>query len=162
MDIHYIHSAIGFLRLSANDIGIRQVFLVADVIDPPVSKPSALLKEAENQLQAYFAGQLFNFDLPLDFSGSPLFSQSVWQVLQELPYGKTCSYKDIAYSLGNPNLVRAVGQANRINPVPIIVPCHRCIATSGKLQGYAYGLQVKSFLLQLETRHSGLSGMLLF
>jgi methylated-DNA-[protein]-cysteine S-methyltransferase len=162
MDIHYIHSPIGCFRLSATDVGVRQISLMDTFPASPVYKPTALLVEAENQIQAYFLGRLFNFSIPLDLSGYPDFSQTVWKILQDIPYGKTASYKDIAVSLGNNGLVRAVGQANRINPVPIIVPCHRCIASSGKLQGYVYGLEIKKYLLQLEAKHSGPSAMLLF
>ena len=90
------------------------------------------------------------FDLPLDIYGTP-FQQSVWTLLQDIPYGETRSYAQIAAALGRPKAVRAVGQANGANPLPIIIPCHRVIQTDGSLGGYGGGLAIKRALLALET-----------
>ena len=108
------------------------------------------LVEAVRQLSEYFQRQRTDFDLPLDFSEGTQFHQAVWRELLKIPYGHTASYLSIAHALGDPNSVRAVGQANRHNPIASIVPCHRVIAKSGDLQGYFYGLDMKRKLLELE------------
>ncbi len=111
-----------------------------------------LLGEVRRQLDAYFAGDLRSFDLPLDLEGTP-FQRQVWQQLLSVGYGQTASYQDIAVAIDNPKAVRAVGAANGRNPVAIIVPCHRIIGSGGraKLTGYGGGLWRKEWLL----RHEG-------
>jgi methylated-DNA-[protein]-cysteine S-methyltransferase len=104
---------------------------------------------AKEQLAAYFEGRLTDFDLPLSLQGTP-FQRLVWQALQEIPYGVTISYGDLARRVGNPNSSRAVGLANGHNPVSIIVPCHRVIGSNGKLTGYGGGLPRKAALLDFE------------
>jgi methylated-DNA-[protein]-cysteine S-methyltransferase len=104
------------------------------------------VREAREQLLAYFAGERRAFDLPLLPSGTP-FQQQVWNALREIPFGATRSYRDIALRIGNPNGVRAVGAANGRNPLPIIVPCHRVIGSDGSMTGFGGGLPVKQFLL---------------
>jgi methylated-DNA-[protein]-cysteine S-methyltransferase len=101
------------------------------------------------QLDEYFAGTRRRFDLPLDLRG-PEFYQRCWQALLCIPYGETWSYARLAAAVGSPQASRAVGQANHHNPMAIIVPCHRVIASDGKLAGYAGGLAAKEFLLNLE------------
>jgi methylated-DNA-[protein]-cysteine S-methyltransferase len=101
------------------------------------------------QLQEYFAGKRRNFELALDLRGTE-FQKSCWQQLLQIPYGKTCSYADIARAVGSPKSFRAVGQANHYNPIAIIVPCHRVLAAGCYLGGYGGGLPVKAFLLKLE------------
>lgn len=108
-----------------------------------------LIVEAASQLRAYFRGGLRRFDLPLDLGGTA-FQRTVWSALQRIPYGETRSYRDIAAEIGRPSASRAVGRANGANPVAIIVPCHRVIASGGSLGGYACGLELKRFLLDLE------------
>lgn len=109
-----------------------------------------LLREAVDQLAAYFAKELRDFDLPLDPRGST-FQKSVWDQLAQVPYGQTASYGDIARRLGRSNAAsRAVGLANGSNPLPIVIPCHRIIGASGSLTGYAGGLRRKQLLLELE------------
>jgi methylated-DNA-[protein]-cysteine S-methyltransferase len=113
------------------------------VEDPaPFERPIA-------QLDAYFAGSLRDFDLPLAPEGTP-FQLRVWNALREIPYGETISYGELARRLGNPSASRAVGLANGANPLPIVIPCHRVIGASGKLTGYGGGLPVKEKLLALE------------
>lgn len=111
--------------------------------------PTAFLEQVQSQLTAYFAGQLREFDLPLDFGGTP-FQHAVWEALREIPYGATCTYGDIARRIGRPKAVRAVGHAIGQNPISIIVPCHRVIGKNGSLTGFAGGLAVKEQLLRLE------------
>lgn len=108
-----------------------------------------ILCEAQQQLAEYFAGTRQQFDLPLDFDGT-YFQKQVWQALLQIPYGETRSYKQIAEQLGNPKAVRAVGAASGKNPISIIAPCHRVIGASGKLVGFAGGLDNKQILLKLE------------
>ena len=107
------------------------------------------LQPIRSQLVAYFRGELREFSLALDMQGTP-FQQQVWVALQQVPFGQTCSYAAIAQTIGRPTATRAVGRANGANPVPVVVPCHRIIGSSGKLVGYAGGLAIKSQLLQLE------------
>ena len=108
-----------------------------------------LLMEAARQLQAYFAGRLREFQLPLDVEGTG-FQKRVWGQVAAIPYGETRSYLQIAQAVGSPGAVRAVGAANGANPVPIVVPCHRVIGAKGKLVGYGGGLPLKKRLLELE------------
>jgi O-6-methylguanine DNA methyltransferase len=105
--------------------------------------------EAMRQLAAFLAGELREWDLPLDMRGTP-FQIAVWQAVYEVPYGETASYGEIARRIGNPAAVRAVGAANGANPLPPVVPCHRIIGSNGKLTGYGGGLPLKKRLLELE------------
>jgi methylated-DNA-[protein]-cysteine S-methyltransferase len=102
-----------------------------------------------DQLDAYFSGELREFDLPLAPAGTP-WQRAVWAALQEVPYGTTLSYGELAARLGRPSASRAVGAANGRNPISVIVPCHRLIGSSGALTGYAGGLERKAWLLQHE------------
>jgi O-6-methylguanine DNA methyltransferase len=111
----------------------------------------AALREAQNQLDAYFAGKRRTFELELDLRGTP-FQRKVWNELLRIPYGETRSYKQVAEAIGHPLAVRAVGMANHHNPVSIIVPCHRVIGSDGRLTGYGGGLHIKTYLLELEER----------
>ncbi len=108
-----------------------------------------ILAETTKQLEAYLSGQRKSFSLPLVITGTK-FQREVWQELNKIPFGKTCSYKDIAKNINNPKAVRAVGTANGKNPFSIIVPCHRVISADGTLGGYANGLEAKRKLLKLE------------
>jgi methylated-DNA-[protein]-cysteine S-methyltransferase len=101
-------------------------------------------------LQEYFAGTRRYFELKLDWGGAPDFHKLVWAALLEIPYGKTASYSDIAERIGHPTAVRAVGLANRNNPLASVVPCHRVIGKAGELRGYFYGLDTKMALLRHE------------
>ncbi|WP_299538206.1 methylated-DNA--[protein]-cysteine S-methyltransferase [uncultured Streptomyces sp.] len=113
----------------------------------PDERPFA---EAVRQLNAYFAGELREFDLPLHMAGTP-FQRLVWEELRRIPYGTTRSYGELADRLGRPGASRAVGLANGRNPISIIVPCHRVIGASGSLTGYAGGLERKQRLLAFES-----------
>ena len=106
--------------------------------------------DVRTQLEEYFRGERTDFDLPLGPQGSP-FQLSVWAALLTIPYGETRSYGQIAASLGAPTASRAVGTANGSNPLPIVVPCHRVIGSTGTLTGYSGGLERKRHLLDLET-----------
>lgn len=109
-----------------------------------------LILETERQLNEYFLGQRKVFDLPIEMAGTP-FQQEVWELLRQIPFGATWTYREIAQGVDRPKAVRAVGAAIGRNPVSIIVPCHRVIATNGNLTGFAGGLERKKILLDLET-----------
>lgn len=114
-----------------------------------------LLSMATIQLDEYFQGKRTTFSLPFKLTGTP-FQLAVWKELQNIPYGKTTSYKEIAQKINKPKAYRAVGMANNKNPLPIIIPCHRVIGSNGKLIGYAGGLNLKNYLLELEKSHTNL------
>jgi methylated-DNA-[protein]-cysteine S-methyltransferase len=101
------------------------------------------------QLDEYFSGARTSFDFPLDLQGTP-FQRSVWQELQNIPYGRTRSYSEIASAIGKAGAARAVGMANHDNPIAIVIPCHRVVGRDGSLTGYAGGLHLKQKLLSLE------------
>jgi len=109
-----------------------------------------LLLKAAKQLDEYFNGKRKEFDLPLAPRGTE-FQNKVWKALQAIPFGKTCSYGQLAAMTGNPKACRAVGMANNRNPIPVIIPCHRVIGHNGALTGYAGGLELKQKLLELES-----------
>lgn len=116
--------------------------------DDPGAEPFATVAA---QLTAYFAGELTEFDVPLDLHGTP-FQQRVWTALQGIPYGETTTYGELAAELGNPSASRAVGLANGRNPVSVIVPCHRVVGSTGSLTGYGGGLDRKRYLLDFERK----------
>ena len=118
-------------------------------IDPTWQRDDARFSEAVRQINAYFAGDLIQFDLPLAPQGTD-FQRTVWAALQTIPCGETRTHKQVATQIGNPAAARAVGMANNKNPIPLLIPCHRVIGASGKLVGYAHGLAMKTALLELE------------
>ncbi len=122
---------------------------------PDWEPDKAPFAEAIRQLQAYFRGELKEFDLPLAMEGTE-FQLRVWNALRGIPYGKTISYAQLAERIGNPKAVRAVGLANGSNPIPIIVPCHRVIGSDGSLTGFGGGLSTKKKLLDLENKQLSL------
>jgi AraC family transcriptional regulator of adaptative response/methylated-DNA-[protein]-cysteine methyltransferase len=130
--------------LEAQFAAVRRLFRGSIV---PGSNPHLDLLERE--LAAYFVGTLRDFSVPLVYPGSP-FQRSVWEQLLAIPYGETRSYEDLATAIGNPKAVRAVGHANGLNRVAIVIPCHRVINKDGKLGGYGGGLRRKQYLLELE------------
>jgi methylated-DNA-[protein]-cysteine S-methyltransferase len=150
-----IESPVGPLLLAADDAGLRQILFVngRHPAQPESSwkQDRAPLNDTIRQLQAYFAGELDNFDLQLAPEGTP-FQLEVWRHLCDIPYGKTISYGELASQIGNPKASRAVGLANGSNPIPIVIPCHRVIGSNGKLTGYGGGLPIKEKLLALERR----------
>lgn len=112
-------------------------------------KDTASLAEASAQLQAYFRGELRQFELPLSPVGTA-FQRQVWRAMQGIPYGRTLTYARLAEQVGRPQAARAVGGASSRNPLPVVVPCHRVVGSDGKLTGYAGGLHLKQALLDLE------------
>ncbi len=117
--------------------------------EPDWAENAKPFREAVRQLNAYFAGKLTEFDLPLEPEGTS-FQRAVWEELRRIPYGETISYGELARRIGNPNASRAVGLANGSNPIAIVIPCHRVIGSTGKLTGFGGGLEVKRRLLEIE------------
>lgn len=116
-------------------------------------KETYLIKKTYSQLKEYFAGNRKIFDIPISANGTE-FQIKVWEELQKIPYGKIRTYKEIAENIGNKNASRAVGMANNKNPIAIIIPCHRVIGSNGDLTGYAGGIKLKQYLLNLEKQNS--------
>lgn len=117
--------------------------------DAELEEAYAPHRAAVAQILEYLDGKRTEFDLPLDLRGTP-FQREVWDALLRIPYGEMCSYGDLAREIGRPTAVRAVGAANGANPIPLIVPCHRVIASDRKLGGYGGGLELKARLLAME------------
>ena len=128
---------------------------LATKVSPRVLEAPARLDEARRELDRYFAGELREFGLPLDWSLSHGFRQRVLAGIATIPYGETRTYTEMAAGAGNPRAVRAAGSACGSNPIPVVVPCHRVLRRSGGLGGYAGGLEMKESLLELEAEHRG-------
>jgi len=148
-----VDSPIGPLTLTAED----RALIAIDFGAPPgyadgIPSADPVLAETARQLEAYFAGELRDFDLPLRPSGSP-FQLGVWRALADIPYGETVSYGELAVRIGQPSAARAVGRANGRNPIAVVVPCHRVVGADGTLTGYAGGLVRKADLLAIESSH---------
>ena len=115
-----------------------------------ITRRHPVLQQAEAQLAEYFSGQRHRFALPMHFAWGTPFQTAVWQALCEIDFGQTCSYADIARQIGRPQAMRAVGAAIGLNPISVIVPCHRVLGRDGSLTGYSGGLDRKRALLHLE------------
>lgn len=144
-----VPSPIGELVLTAEGGALTRL-LMDGRVDPAWRRDDGALRHVAEQLDAYFAGDLREFDVELAPAGTP-FQQRVWSALREIPYGETWSYGRLADRVGNPNASRAVGLANGRNPIAVIVPCHRVIGSTGKLVGYGGGMDRKRLLLDLES-----------
>jgi methylated-DNA-[protein]-cysteine S-methyltransferase len=143
-----MNTPLGPLTLGSTEKGLSAVNFGTQI------PPGGIVDEAVNQpfidqLSEYFQGRRTQFDCVLDFEGTP-FQVSVWRALQEIPYGQTRSYGDIAKSIGKPRAARAVGMANHVNPIAVVIPCHRVVGRNGSLTGYAGGLDLKQKLLSIE------------
>lgn len=143
-----IETPLGNAILEGDVMGISKLILTEEA-PIPTSIPAPELQEAIEQLQQYFTGELKEFDLKLNPQGTD-FQKKVWQALQNIPYGRTTSYMDLAKKLGDPLAIRAVATANGKNPLWILIPCHRVIGSDGSLTGYAGGLWRKKWLLEHE------------
>jgi methylated-DNA-[protein]-cysteine S-methyltransferase len=162
-----VAAPIGELRLTSDGEALTAIFLPrpGGGSTPPRDwlRDETPFRAAREQLDAYFAGDLQNFDLPLRPEGTA-FQQLVWRELCRIPYGETAAYVEIARRIGRPTASRAVGAANGQNPLPIVVPCHRVIAADGTLGGFGGGLDCKRWLLRHEGEHGavGATGRLAF
>lgn len=158
----YLHSAIGRLLLFSDGENLTGLYTEQQIKTKFQNLPKDLEREphelaifeaAGKQLKQYFAGDLMEFSIPLNASGSD-FQKQVWDMLRRIPFGETISYAQLAERLGKPSASRAVGNANGKNPISIIVPCHRVIGANGSLTGYAGGIECKKELLQLELKYA--------
>ena len=159
MNYLYLESPIGKLLIAGDSDADRYIGFAKDGIPKEpgpgwVELSTEPLEEAARQLCEYFSGKRTEFDLPLAPEGTE-FQRNVWRRLQDIPYGETISYGELARQVGNPKASRAVGAANGQNPIPIVIPCHRVIGANGKLTGFGGGLPVKEALLALEAEVVG-------
>ena len=147
-----IASPVGKLRLVASEKGLVAIDVRSNTAHLETSQNAsaqAILKKTKQQLDQYFAGKRTSFDVALDLVGTE-FQVKAWRALCRIPFGKTISYGQQAANIKKPKAFRAVGSANGKNPIPIIVPCHRVVASDGTLGGYSLGLKMKKQLLALE------------
>jgi methylated-DNA-[protein]-cysteine S-methyltransferase len=152
LQVRTIDSPVGPLTLAGRDDRLRHLRMVDQTYEPSHDgweRDDSSFADAVGQLEAYFAGELLEFDLDLDLVGTE-FQQRVWNALLTIPYGQTRTYGQIAQQIGSPTAFRAVGLANGHNPIGIIVPCHRVIGANGSLTGYGGGLDRKLNLLEME------------
>ena len=158
MNLSYklVNSPVGVLKLVASDKSLvailwenddRRRVRLGDLVEKP---HHPLLVRTEMELREYFAGKRRTFSIPLEMRGTR-FQRQVWEFLLGIPFGETCTYGDIETELGNPAASRAVGGANRRNPISIVVPCHRVVGAARNLTGFAGSLEAKTYLLKLET-----------
>ncbi len=154
--LRYAHmeSPVGALLLARDDTGLRVISFPsghkARAPEPGWQKTDiAEFDDTTSQLTAYFDGETTEFDLPLKPEGTP-FQMAVWEALQDIPYGETISYGELAKRIGKPSASRAVGAANGANPLPIVIPCHRVIGADNSLTGFGGGVDIKAFLLEHE------------
>jgi methylated-DNA-[protein]-cysteine S-methyltransferase len=155
---NFVPSPIGQLTVVASDRGVHAIYFATDhdqsknqgISKLERSDHHAVYTRTAEQLQEYFSGTRKTFDIPLAPNGTR-FQHSVWSLLREIPYGQTLSYEQQAIRLGGKEKVRAVGRANGMNPIPILIPCHRVIGKNGSLTGFGGGLAIKAFLLDLES-----------
>ena len=148
-----VSSPVGRLRLTASRRGLVSIDVVRSAAKvasrTPTGPAGSILDRTRRQLEQYFSGRRRSFDVPLDLRGTE-FQVAAWKAMMRIPYGTTISYGDQARAMGKPTAFRAVGSANGRNPIPIIVPCHRVLASDGTLGGYSLGLSMKRRLLSLE------------
>jgi len=156
MYYHKISTSMGDIHIGADDRRIKVITFsrtnwerLKKALGSIKKNENSITRQAESQLREYLEGKRTEFDLPISQSGTN-FQQQCWQALLSIPYGETRSYSEQAELIHNPKAVRAVGKANNLNPIAIVIPCHRVIGKSGKLTGYADGLNIKQSLLQLE------------
>lgn len=149
LEVGYMESPIGLLRITAGAMGVQRIDFVDEITDEEV--PGALLFEVRKQLRDYFAGERRNFQLPLHAVGTH-FQMNVWDELAKIPFATTLAYEDVARRLGDVKVIRAAASANGRNPLPILIPCHRVIGKNGQLTGYSGGLARKKWLLDFELK----------
>ncbi len=148
-------SPFGYIILKEKKGYLVQVCFVDKILKSDISKEyleqpaNNILKKSCEELENYFTGNLINFNLPINFQGT-LFQRTAWEALLSIPYGETISYFEQAKHIKKPKAVRAIGNANSKNPIPIIVPCHRVIGKNGNLSGYSGGIAWKEFLIEHE------------
>ncbi len=156
----HMDSPLGTLVLAGSDPSLALIELPTaggqTDVQASWARDDTAFEQPRSQLKDYFEGRRTAFELVLEPKGTP-FQLLVWQALRSIPYGCTCSYAEIARTIGRPRAARAVGAANGRNPIPIVVPCHRVIGADGSLTGFGGGLPAKRYLLDLESGHQHLS-----
>ena len=146
-----INSPVGKIEIIEENEKIIELNIYNEKKNNIIEKDTKLLLEVEKQLKEYFEGKRTKFEISLNPKGTE-FMKKVWKELLKIPYGEVRTYKEIAEKIGNSKASRAVGMANNKNPIPIIIPCHRVIGSNNKLVGYALGLDIKQYLLDLERK----------
>lgn len=162
LEMFHLLSPLGPLEITIGDRGLKSIrFLEGFHVETEqyISERSLPYK---SQIDEYFGGTRKVFSLPLDLTDLAPFHRDVLKMVYTIPYGKTRSYKQIATVLGNSKAARAVGQANGKNPIPIVIPCHRVIGNGGELTGYAYGIDLKMKLLEMENPQAFVSQINMF
>ncbi len=149
MEFYQFDTPLGLMALGEEDGAIVRLYLPNTPTPRLMPYATPLLEEGAKQILQYLHGQRRTFELPLSPQGTS-FQKKVWQALQNIPFGERCTYRDLAQAVGCPKGVQAVGQANRKNPIPILIPCHRVTGVSGILRGYAGGIELQKALLELE------------
>lgn len=150
MNVEYMKTPLGTLRIQEQEGKLTGIHLLTDGESKGVEQPSELTREAAKQLLEYFRGKRTEFDLPLDFSKGSPFMREVWKQMAQIPYGKTISYGELAEKAGNKKACRACGTAVGRNPFIIVVPCHRVIKGDGSIGGFAPGVDKKRILMNVE------------
>lgn len=157
MNIFHYSTGIGVIGIAEQDGKLTNILFEADpVLASAVVRETQAIREAHGQIVQYLAGDLREFSLPLAPQGTQ-FLRAVWDHLRAVAYGQTATYSQIAQRVGNPRAVRAVGLACARNPLPLVIPCHRILGSSGKLAGYRGGLALKQRLLEMEQQHADIS-----
>ena len=154
-------SPVGELIIKVSDTHLHSVLFMKSIKHPLPEKielvfsdqPHAIMDECKSQLDQYFAGERFQFNLPIQQEGTP-FQQKVWSALLSIPYGRTISYLELSKRIGNSKATRAVGTTNGSNNISIIVPCHRVIGSNGELTGYGGDIWRKKWLLDHESKYA--------
>lgn len=152
----YFDSPVGVLLIKEVENKLSEIQFCDEIPQPNADAfvpKTELLLECKRQLEEYFQGKRRNFELPLHLGGTQ-FQQDAWQALTTIPYGQAASYKDMAEKIGRPKAMRAIGNANHNNPIPIVIPCHRVIGANGKMVGYGGGIWRKEWLLSHELNNS--------
>ena len=149
MDILTVPTPFGPMSIAAEGEEIVRLSLPNEPAPGAPEGETPMLRRAREELLEYLDGRRRDFDLPLSPRGTP-FQTSCWRALLDIPYGETRTYGQLAAAIGRPRAVRAVGQANHRNPIPILIPCHRVVGADGTLTGYGGGLELKAALLRLE------------
>src|SRR4030095_8896202 len=146
-----IPSPLGKIKIEGSESGVSSISFWQKATEGELTEVPDCLKDCALQLQEYFDGTRKEFDLKLDFGDAPSFHKEVWKMVKLIPYGRTRTYAEIAEIIDHQYAYRAVGHANGMNPLPIVIPCHRVIGKDGSLTGYAYGLEMKRWLLSHES-----------
>ena len=146
---YYYKTPLGWISIVSSHLHVYEIKYIKKPIEYSFEKPNKLVEKVKENLNIYFLNPNQKFVLPFKFEGTP-FQNSIWEILKDIPSGKTKSYNEIAILYGNSKATRAVGKAISQNPIMIFIPCHRVIGSDGSLTGYAGGINKKKWLLEFE------------